>query len=649
MNRKTVRLLYIQICIFCSIILFTVPVHAAYVDPSVMTYAIQAVAGIIIGLSTVFGVYFSRIRRSLNITKKKTAFESDDLEFRDPERETIRKPWVRAESVPDSPGIPEKEAPLFRWAVLLAFSISFMTCFYEPLQIFFTNIDEFHYEFYDIIGWIVLLFVIVFLVLTAVFFIASRISAKLLTFVMYLSASLFFAMYIQGTILIRDLPPTDGTQIDWSQFGRQNTQSLILFCSVFLVNLALLFFLKRKNYAKVSSSASCFISLVLFATLITTCIRNNGLRHSEYSFQITTDDMTLYSSDRNFIILVMDAVDSKTFRNLLETADPEYREIFEDFTYYPDTLAAYPYTRNAIPFILSGEWYENEEPFAQYCRSAVLDSDLFEELGSQDYSMSVYETDIDWNDPEFSKFTNLNNNPYKIIDWKAFLMDELRMSFYMFMPYQLKKYEPYVFYNLTHQQETWNTYSWENTRIRDVLQERDAEVTDKKRFIYLHARGAHVPYEYDKDLNLIPEEEHPTYEGNVQGTVTLLNMFLEKLKSAGVYDSTAIIILADHGFGDTDVPSGRQNPLLLAKGVDEHHPFALSGLPVSYADLMNAYMMLINGEASDHIFPSELSAPRRYLFYEFGDESHIVEYELSNAPAWDTDALIKTGRVYDLK
>ena len=43
---------------------FITPAYA-YVDPSVMTYAIQAVAGVAVALSTVLGVAFRRTRKKL--------------------------------------------------------------------------------------------------------------------------------------------------------------------------------------------------------------------------------------------------------------------------------------------------------------------------------------------------------------------------------------------------------------------------------------------------------------------------------------------------------------------------------------------------------------------------------------------------------
>ena len=50
---------------FCFLFALTENVHA-YIDPSVMTYAIQAIAGIAIALGAVVGVYIRKARRKNN-------------------------------------------------------------------------------------------------------------------------------------------------------------------------------------------------------------------------------------------------------------------------------------------------------------------------------------------------------------------------------------------------------------------------------------------------------------------------------------------------------------------------------------------------------------------------------------------------------
>ena len=56
----------------------------AYIDPSVMTYAIQAVAGIVIAVGAALGVYFRRARKKISEKihideNKNMEVESDEI------------------------------------------------------------------------------------------------------------------------------------------------------------------------------------------------------------------------------------------------------------------------------------------------------------------------------------------------------------------------------------------------------------------------------------------------------------------------------------------------------------------------------------------------------------------------------------------
>ena len=646
---RAYKSLYFCICCVSLFFLSAVPVKAAYIDPSVMTYAIQAVSGIVIALSSVIGIYFSRIRRKMNLnTVRKGEEESDALYFKDPASDTVVRTEVS--DTPDNKGVQKASGRKLSLPaeLCLSFAISFLTCFYEPLFIYFTNIDEFRYQFTDIFPWIVLLFVIVWLVIFLILHLSRKLSPKLFFLVFFIAASLYFAMYVQGTILIKDLPPTDGAKVEWPDYGPQKLQSLILFGSCFLINAVLGFVLKTKKYYKTVSIGSMFISAILFCTLIVSCIQNNGLQRRVNQPRVYTNGMNLVSSDTNFVILLIDAVDSRNFRNLLETDDPEYREYFEDFTYFPDTLAGYPYTRNSLPFMFSGIWYENELDYQEYATNALNSSKLFSELRKRKYSIGMYDDELYYGDPKFYEdIPNISSGSYGISNPKSLMMNELRMAFFMFMPYQLKHLEPYALYNLIYDNST-DKYNWENIAFWNYMHENELEHTDEKRFLYYHLEGAHAPANYDKEMNVHGNDE-VTYDDDVEACMTLSNHFLEKLKAAGAYDNSVIMILGDHGANPNGAEYGRQNPLLLIKGVNEHHPFEISDSAVSYADLSDAYIQLLDDSPAGTLFPFTQDRVRRYLLHGPAKQEILTEYELVNAPASDTDALKKTGNVYKLK
>ncbi len=63
-----------------------------YIDPSVMTYAIQAGAGIVIAVGAFIGLYFrkakKKINKKLNIDENRNKeVESDDIEIEDESKE----------------------------------------------------------------------------------------------------------------------------------------------------------------------------------------------------------------------------------------------------------------------------------------------------------------------------------------------------------------------------------------------------------------------------------------------------------------------------------------------------------------------------------------------------------------------------------
>ena len=50
--------------ITCFMFIFTVPVYA-YIDPSVMTYTIQIIAGVAVAVGAVVGIYWRRAKKKV--------------------------------------------------------------------------------------------------------------------------------------------------------------------------------------------------------------------------------------------------------------------------------------------------------------------------------------------------------------------------------------------------------------------------------------------------------------------------------------------------------------------------------------------------------------------------------------------------------
>ena len=81
--KKSIRFSALALTACAAMLLFGAN-GEAYIDPSVMTYIIQAVAGIIIAVGAVVGIYWRKARKKVNDTlgideNRNKEVESDEL------------------------------------------------------------------------------------------------------------------------------------------------------------------------------------------------------------------------------------------------------------------------------------------------------------------------------------------------------------------------------------------------------------------------------------------------------------------------------------------------------------------------------------------------------------------------------------------
>ena len=140
----------------------------------------------------------------------------------------------------------------------------------------------------------------------------------------------------------------------------------------------------------------------------------------------------------------------------------------------------------------------------------------------------------------------------------------------------------------------------------------------------------------------------------MEASIALTAKYIDAIKESGAYDNTAIIVMADHGYNgqvdetDRDVWM-RPAPMFLVKGMREQHDtMQISEAPVSYVDLWDAYMRLMDGKQSDAIFDWKEgdTRERRYLRYSFSETDHLVEY-IQKGHAQDLDGMELTGREFN--
>ena len=545
----------------------------------------------------------------------------------------------------------KKEIKKFLPAIILAFAMAFMTFIFEPITMYANNTNDFWFDFYTLIRPTGLFFLILFAGMMGGFLVVYLIAKKLKKEKLYYLSLLivsygFIVFYIHSNYLAGFLPSLDGETIDYSGFLPNFLSILVLLlCLVGIIILVKK--VRLEKGVKIVSYVNLAIVAMLGVSLLSTFLTTPVLEAKEILASSTVKNLNTASTNENFFIFLVDAVDSTHFNKVVQS-DEEYQKTFRDFSYFPDTVSGYAFTRDSVPFIFSGKWYENEKPFAEYSTEAFDNSPLFNKLAEKNFNRNIYNVDFVWRSRKALEFDNVDSIE-KNVKLGTFFKQELKYLMFKFFPYPLKRFSSIqsMNFNWAQRRDEYDSYGWGDVYYYNTTLEQPVEKTNEKMFKYIHLEGGHVPYDVDEDVQLIPDESG-TYPEKLVATMKIIKKYLERLKANGVYDNSTIVILADHGFWFEG--TNRQNPILYIKGKGETHSEMIeSKKQISYEDLAEAFVELLDGKNSEEIFKEvpEDGRVRRYIYNGFNHEEHMVEYELKGE-AWDATALVETGREFNL-
>ena len=535
----------------------------------------------------------------------------------------------------------------------VSFAIAFLVLIYAPFELYLTNQMEFWFTAGQLLPYALLMFAAAFALIVLLLLLCRRLNGKLYTAALAVCVTAFLCTWIQGSYLVFHLPPMNGAAVDWGAYPIDRICSVVLWVIIAAAAAFGCVKLGTKRFEKIASLVCLAVTLMLAITLGTLFAATDTAEHSRALVE-TDEGMFTYSEDQNFLILVLDAVDGVAFEQSM-ARDEAYPHVFDDFTYFSNTTGGYPYSKCSIPLIITGQWYEAQQSFVDFETQAMKTGPFLQKVSADGYRRWLYTGDpymkVSVHEGDFENLM-MDQPGFGSLAFPCKLL--IKMAIIKHAPWDLK----FLGYDLPGRltegmvfdgDDGRSYYDWSDlTFYRKLSAENPISLVSEKCYKYLHLEGAHEPHVYDKDLNVLDDSP---YRDVIEANFKMVDLFLTRLREAGVYDNTVILIMSDHGsHNGKDLDTINQHPILLVKGLNEHHGFRRDDAPISYDDLQQAYFKLEQGALSDEIFDwSEGdSRERRFLYYEMINSDYIIEYT-QTGHAEDMATLVPSGKVYEYK
>ena len=432
---------------------------------------------------------------------------------------------------------------------------------FGPATIFRGNTTEFSSSFVEILQLYSKPFILAFLGLTLLGFILPR---KLIAKYLALLFTLGLLLWLQGNFLVWDYGVLDGNLIRWEGYKWQGWVDI----SLWLLLLILITKYDRKIYKE-----AAYISLLLIFLQSTIFIFSYISTPSNYvpkSKHISTslENLVNYSSSFNIIHIMLDGLQTDVFEEVVR--ENEMETALDGFVLFKQNLTVASTTTFAIPAIFSGRAYQHNALLSSYIQETFAEKSFLKSLSQAGYEINLV--------PSIELPAKHVTNYYRIpivygpskaestMSEAAFLMD---LVLFRHVPHFFKKFV----YNSLHwsilpiflPKKIVGNFHHKSFFIDYI----DRIKTDnlQKSYHFVHLMPPHHPYVTKENCECAVEilpATRDNYKTEIKCILKLFIRLLEKLKDLNIYDSSFIVLQADHGagfpIGTLDKPVTNNNP-----------------------------------------------------------------------------------------
>jgi hypothetical protein len=420
-------------------------------------------------------------------------------------------------------------------------------------------------------------------------------------------------LWLQGSFLRWGYGEFSGTAIDWAAFPWQGWVDAAVWLAVLAAAVR---FHGRLSRNALFIAVVCMLLQAGAVTVRAVADSSNsagtaGSGRAGESYSEVPQALCRLSSTKNVFHILMDGFQTDIFMDVV--AEDHLAESLDGFTLYTDNMSAGGRTVLSVPSVFSTNVYDGTQSESAYFRKAAAGSFNFI-LYQNGYVVNL----MPHITMEGTPYTNYYVRPdayavphfNRIMRASTYLAD---LSMFRQFPHYLKR----VVYN----DQNWrlaslvgeppNQLSFHHKAFfRDYTNRLEVGFTEPA-YHFMHLMPPHPPFVTLADGTYAGKAlpyTRENFKNEARDVLRLFIRFLDRLKSLGLYDSSIILLHADHG-GDmppriegkkTTVRMGKVSALLALKPAFAHGPLRTSSAQTSLTDIPATIMGLLGLE---HPYP----------------------------------------------
>ena len=662
----------VAVMVACAWLAMSVPAHA-YVDPSVMTYTIQALAGVAVALSAVLGVVWRRARRwlfgSLRIDENAgKVVEPEVRAIADGPRRAELLAAASAQAATERSRQGVEQPQRLPWgarlvlALLASVTLCFMTMVSAPLEIVATNASGLAFSPANVWASLAVAAAVAAVVLALA---VSALRGRAFDVALAVVVALALAQLVQALFLNAGLPAADGQEVPWGDYTKITLGSGAAWVAI--VAASVLLAVRKPSAAK---GVSVVVSLLLVLTSAVSMGAAISAHAAEYDRPyVTNEGLYSVSKKSNVIVFILDFYDTQT----LDKVVADYPDVLDElggFTWFRNSVGEMIPTRFGIPTLVTGRTIDTSKDVfdTQQIRDWYQQNNLVDDIVAQGYSAGIYSDSVYASELQ-NKALNVHALEGLRTKGLSSIIQLVQCSLYRNMPWAVKPSLRYYTDDLNRSviaqdgtDDAGTAYVTDDASYYDRLVERRLGADDGSAngaFRFIHLMGDHAPYTLDEKAQRVSMEDTDKYRQGA-GAFTIVSEYLRQLKELGVYDQSTIVITADHGDYDWSANLTQPvSPILLVKpaGTDAGAACQVSQVPTGHMDYAATIRESVGMDVSEPTVFEVSDEPRTRYFYnneqdQTPDSSHadLGEWEFRiDGDVLDFSNWTKTGRFWPIK